>query len=162
LSIPAGIIAGVPTIPTMIAGFLGNLVAVMLIIKFADIVWDYLRKRKKRKQKSLVSDTSISSSENEGQLSGGSEVNREDHVTITSYMTGNKRMQKAKRLWDIYGVPGLAFLGTGLIRSHVTVLMACLFGGNRVYIAIWMTISLAIWSLFLGIAAYLGMDVFFR
>src|SRR5699024_11172989 len=91
LSIPAGIIAGVPTIPTMIAGFLGNLVAVMLIIKFADIVWDYLRKRKKRKQKSLVSDTSISSSENEGQLSGGSEVNREDHVTNTSYMTGNKR-----------------------------------------------------------------------
>lgn len=156
LAIPLGIIAGAPTIPVIIAGFLGNLLTVILLIKFVDFVWDKLRKRKEWKQKNVVSEASSNDDGNEEKSS------LDDNNDPSNYTAESKRARRAKKLWDKYGVPGLALLGTGFISSHVTALMACLFGGNRVYIAVWMTISLSVWSILLGVAVHFGMDIFFR
>ncbi|QQK77090.1 small multi-drug export protein [Salicibibacter cibarius] len=133
LAIPAGIIAGVPTIPVIIFGFAGNLIGVILLIWLFDYVLAIRRKRKNQ--------------------------NKPD---MDNYTPKSKRAQKAKKLWDKYGIPGLTFFGTGLLSSHATALMACSFGGNRAYISIWMVISLAIWSIITGVAVHFGMDVFFR
>jgi hypothetical protein len=158
LAIPFGIIAGVPTVLTIIVGFFGNLITVILLIRFVDIVWEKIRKR--RKQKDAASDAFVTAYQNGENLQCRNEAPTDDNVK-KAYTMESKRTQKAKKLWDKYGVPGLAFFGTGLLSSHVTVLMACLFGGNRVYIAMWMTISLAIWSLLVGAAVHFGMDAFF-
>jgi cbb3-type cytochrome oxidase subunit 3 len=157
LAIPLGIIAGAPTIPVIIAGFLGNWITVVLLIKFVDFVWEYLRKRRERKQQDTVFKESDNDDEHEKEdaLPDGTKQH-------PAYTTKSKRAKRAKKLWDKYGVPGLALLGTGFISSHVTALMACLFGGNRVYLTVWMTISLAVWSVLLGVAVHFGMDVFFR
>jgi len=56
----------------------------------------------------------------------------------------SKRMKRAKNLWDKYGLPGLAIIGTGLLSSHFTALMACLLGGIRFYITMWMIISITL------------------
>jgi len=160
LAIPFGIIVGVPTTLTIIAGFLGNLITVILLIRFVDFVWEKIRKRRQRKEAASRADISA---EHQGELPQNKEAAAtEDDADQPAYPTGSKRTQRAKKLWDQYGLPGLTLIGTGLISSHVTVLMACLFGGNRVYIAIWMTISLAVWSLFLGVAVHFGIDIFFR
>lgn len=49
LAIPAGIIAGVPTIPVIIVGFAGNLISVILLIWLFDYVLAIRHKRKKIK-----------------------------------------------------------------------------------------------------------------
>jgi len=161
VAIPFGIIAGVPTVPAIITGFFGNLITVILLIRFVDIVWNFINKRKKQKE-TAASNVSVTTDQNGETLQSESEVPIDDNAEETTYTLKSKRTQRAKKLWDKYGVPGLAFLGTAFISSHVTVLMACLFGGNRTYIALWMTISLAIWSLITGAVLHFGMDAFFR
>ena len=133
LAIPFGIIAGVPTIPVIVIGFAGNLIAVILLIWIFDYVLAIRRKRKNQM-----------------------------NPDVKNYTPNSKRAQKAKNLWDKYGIPGLTLIGTGLLSSHATALMASSFGGNRAYITIWMVISLAIWSIITGAAVHFGMDVFFR
>lgn len=160
LAIPFGIIAGVPTVPVIIAGFFGNLITVILLIRFVDMVWNFINKRKK--QRETVSDVSVTADQNGETLQSEHEVSFDDNAEESTYTLKSKRAQRARKLWDKYGVPGLTFFGTALLSSHVTVLMACLFGGNRTYIALWMTISLAIWSLIIGVVFHFGIDAFFR
>lgn len=164
LAIPFGIIAGVPTIPATIIGFAGNLTTVILLIWFVDKVRDALRKKKKQKvtASDSVSDAPFTVYPNGEQLQNGVEAIIDDHVNKTTGTLKSNRAQKAKKLWVKYGMPGLSFLGTVLLSSHLTALMACSFGGNRGYITIWMAISLAIWSLIVGVAVHFGMDAFFR
>jgi len=51
VAIPFGIIAGVPTITVVILAIIGNVITVILLIRFVDMVWEYLRKRKTGKRK---------------------------------------------------------------------------------------------------------------
>ncbi|QQK82066.1 small multi-drug export protein [Salicibibacter cibi] len=157
--IPLGIIIGLPLVPTIIFGFIGNLVTVFLVIVLVDKIREVLRRRKK-KYVSLPdkNEESVPNPENEIseiEEADTTEMNWEESFT-------SKRSQRAQKLWDKYGLPGLTVLGTGLFSSHLTALMACTFGGNRTYVFLWMTISLALWSIILGVAVQLGMDTIFR
>ncbi|QQK78071.1 small multi-drug export protein [Salicibibacter cibarius] len=149
--IPLGIIIGLPLVPTVFLGFLGNLVTVLLVIILVDKIREVLRKRKK--QHTRLPDTDGESTSNPEEANT-TEMNWDESFT-------SKRRRRAQKLWDKYGLPGLTVIGTGLLSSHLTALMACTFGGNRTYVFIWMTISLALWSIILGIAFQLGMDAIF-
>src|SRR6185437_16047020 len=59
----------------------------------------------------------------------------------------SKRTERGKRIWNKYGLPGLALLGPILIGTHIAAFIGLLFGASRVNTTIWMTISIALWTL---------------
>ena len=75
---------------------------------------------------------------------------------------GSKRTERAKQIWNRYGMPGVALLGPILIGTHIAAFIGLLFGANKTNTTVWMTISIALWSLIFGIATALGVDLFVR
>ena len=71
-----------------------------------------------------------------------------------------KRQERAKRIWNKYGFPGLALLGPILIGTHIAAFIGMSFGATKNWTLLWMTISLVIWSVLLGIAAFYGIETF--
>ena len=66
--------------------------------------------------------------------------------------------KRAKKIWDKYGLPGLAFIGPFFIGTHLTALLDISFGGTRSKTLVLMTASIAFWAISLGSAAYFGFD----
>ena len=74
----------------------------------------------------------------------------------------SKRTERGKRIWNKYGMPGVALLGPIVIGTHIAAFIGLLFGANKTNATVWMTISIALWSLVFGIATALGFDFFVR
>jgi uncharacterized membrane protein len=74
----------------------------------------------------------------------------------------SKRTERGKRIWNKYGMPGVALLGPILIGTHIAAFIGLLFGEKKTNATVWMTISIALWSLVFGIATALGFDLFTR
>lgn len=74
----------------------------------------------------------------------------------------SKRTERGKRIWNKYGMPGLALLGPILIGTHIAAFIGLLFGASKVNTTIWMTISIALWTLVFGIATAMGFDLFVK
>jgi|SRR5699024_4332239 len=72
----------------------------------------------------------------------------------------SKRHQRAKSLWDKYGLPGLAFIGPFFVGSHLSALLAITFGGQKAKTLYLMTASLLAWTVVLGVASLYGFDYF--
>lgn len=72
----------------------------------------------------------------------------------------SKRTERGKRIWNKYGMPGLALLGPILIGTHIAAFIGLLFGASKLNTTIWMTISIALWTLVFGIATAMGFDFF--
>jgi uncharacterized membrane protein len=73
----------------------------------------------------------------------------------------SKRTLRARRIWDQFGLPGLAIIGTFIVGSHLTAFLMVTFGGTKRLSFIWMTISLVLWSVVMGIISHFGIDYFF-
>ena len=74
----------------------------------------------------------------------------------------SKRTERGKRIWNKYGMPGVALFGPLLIGTHIAAFIGLLFGANKTNATIWMTISIALWTLIIGIATAMGFDLFTR
>lgn len=74
----------------------------------------------------------------------------------------NKRQQRAARIWNKYGLPGLAMLGPILIGTHIAAFIGMSLGAEKKWTLIWSTISIVLWSLVFGIATMMGFDLFVR
>jgi len=71
----------------------------------------------------------------------------------------SKRTERGKRIWNKYGMPGLALLGPIVIGTHIAAFIGLLFGASKVNTIIWMTISIGLWTLVFGIATAMGFDL---
>lgn len=74
----------------------------------------------------------------------------------------NKKSERAKRIWNKYGLPGLALLGPILIGTHIAAFIGMTLGATKKNTTLWLTISIGLWTLFFGIATALGFDFFTR
>ena len=74
--------------------------------------------------------------------------------------TPSNRSLRAKKVWNRYGLPGLAFLGPILIGIHIAAFIGMSLGAKKNWTILWMTASLAVWTLILGLATMLGFDFF--
>lgn len=74
----------------------------------------------------------------------------------------NKRSERAKRIWNRYGLPGLAMLGPILIGTHIAAFIGMTLGATKRNTTVWLTISIAAWTLAFGILTALGFDFFTR
>ncbi|MFI8722637.1 small multi-drug export protein [Bacillus altitudinis] len=59
---------------------------------------------------------------------------------------GEKKQLKARKVWERYGLPGLALIGPFIIGSHLAAFMCMSFGTKRKQVAVWMTVSLIMWT----------------
>ena len=73
---------------------------------------------------------------------------------------GLKRGDRARRIWNRYGLPGLALLAPILIGVHLAAIIALALKSPKRPTAIWMTISLAVWSIGLGVVSFYGLSLF--
>ncbi|KOF11731.1 DNA-binding protein [Planococcus glaciei] len=76
--------------------------------------------------------------------------------------TQNKKSERAKKIWNKYGLPGLAMLGPILIGTHIAAFIGMTLGATKKNTTIWLTISIAAWTLAFGILTALGFDFFTR
>ena len=76
--------------------------------------------------------------------------------------TVSKKSERAKRIWNRYGLPGLAMLGPILIGTHIAAFIGMTLGATKKNTTLWLTISIAVWTLAFGILTALGFDFFTR
>lgn len=74
----------------------------------------------------------------------------------------NKKSERAKRIWNKYGLPGLALLGPILIGTHIAAFIGMTLGATKKNTTIWLAISIGVWTLAFGILTALGFDFFTR
>lgn len=67
---------------------------------------------------------------------------------------------RAQRVWDRYGVPGIALAGPVLIGIHLAAVMALALQADRRRTALWMTLSLAFWSVITLLVTLAGFEGF--
>lgn len=82
------------------------------------------------------------------------EVDQADHR--------GKRRARAVRIWNKYGLPGLAMAGPLLTGIHLATIMALFFRPDRGKLLFWMTFSLFVWTLGLVVVCYAGLEVIQR
>lgn len=124
--IPIAIVGGLPVIPVMFLSFFGNLLTIVLLIKFVDLFKKWLLKNKDPKSHN------------------------------------SKRFSRARSIWNNFGIPGLLFVGPIIVGSHLSALLAIVFGGSKQKTLYLMTISLFLWTFILGIGSYYGFNFFIK
>lgn len=58
-----------------------------------------------------------------------------------------KRRERGKRIFDKFGVPGVALFGPLALPSQFTAPMMVSFGASRNRVVIWMVVSILVWGL---------------
>ncbi len=69
------------------------------------------------------------------------------------------RYQRARRLWDRYGVAGVSFAGPILTGVHIAALVALVAGSRHWAIIAWMSVSIALWTVGLVLASLFGFSL---
>lgn len=141
--VPLAIFGGLSPLPVAVLGFSGNLLTVVLLIIFADKAkcWWEARKLKRNEIKEQV------------------KVESQNCETDTPEQESKKK-QRARNIFNKFGLPGLTILGPMIVGSHISALMAMRFGLKRQLVFIWMLISLVLWTVVSAMAASFGVAFF--
>ncbi|MFD0672755.1 small multi-drug export protein [Cohnella sp. GCM10027633] len=70
-----------------------------------------------------------------------------------------KKSRRAHGIFVKYGLPGLAIIGPLLIGTEIAAAFAMIFKAPRKNVLIWMTISLAFWTVLFAVAAHYGLNL---
>ena len=70
----------------------------------------------------------------------------------------SKRRQRAKRLWDRYGLPGLAVASPVTTGVHLAAVFALGLGSTRRSTALWMTASIAAWTVLITLGSVFALS----
>jgi Ca2+/H+ antiporter, TMEM165/GDT1 family len=125
LVVPAGIVAGLPPIPTTLVATAGNLVTLAPLV----LTGDRLRERWRRRRRSRP--------EGDERPPSGRGV-------------------RARRLFDRYGLPGVAALGPLLTGVHVAALVALAGGADRRRTLVWLSGGVVVWAVITAVATVAG------
>ncbi|PTI40241.1 small multi-drug export protein [Staphylococcus succinus] len=71
----------------------------------------------------------------------------------------SKRAIKARRYFEKYGVPGVSLAGI-LLSFHVASGASLAAGANKKYVSLWITVSIALWSIVIGGLLMFGINLF--
>lgn len=74
----------------------------------------------------------------------------------------SKRSDRAKQIWNKYGLPGMLLLGSVLIGTHIAAFIGMTLGATKRQTALWSTISIAAWAITFGILTSMGYTFFIR
>lgn len=71
-----------------------------------------------------------------------------------------KRSKRANRIFERYGLGGLALAAPLLIGVHLATVIALLLRAPRRSVAIWMTVGIAVWTVVLVVASVVGFGLY--
>ncbi len=140
LVVPLGIAWGLNPAAVAVTGFVGNWIPVLLIAYFFKQITAW---RKRRKLKKLQSQQQPESAAAEA---------------AAAYDPTSKRQRRARTIWEKYGVPGLALVAPAFVGTDIAALLALAFGSSRNSVIVWITISLALWTIALAIGSVYGLS----
>jgi|AntDeeMetagen134_2_1112570.scaffolds.fasta_scaffold00300_9 hypothetical protein len=72
--------------------------------------------------------------------------------------TDSKTVRRGRRIWDRYGLPGVALAAPVTTGVHLAAVLGLAFGSSRRRVLGWMTGSLVLWSSVLAAASWYGME----
>ncbi|WP_100398072.1 small multi-drug export protein [Bacillus sp. FJAT-44742] len=138
--IPIGIGAGLNPVAVGFIAFLGNAIPVFLLLyKFHWLTnnrW-YLAWKKKR------------------------ELNKQrknEQINEEKLQKKQARKERMQRIFEKYGLAGLAITGPAITGIHLATLFAMAFKANKTKIALWMNASLALWAAGMTVASFYGIE----
>ncbi|MED4534152.1 small multi-drug export protein [Metabacillus fastidiosus] len=70
--------------------------------------------------------------------------------------TPSKKETRSRRIWERYGIPGLALLAPILVGTDIAAVLALTFGSARTHVISWMTVSLAVWTVIFVVGSMYG------
>ncbi|WP_244895300.1 small multi-drug export protein [Evansella clarkii] len=68
------------------------------------------------------------------------------------------KKEKAAAIFHKYGLPGLAFVGPIITGIHLAAVIALSLKSDKLKTAVWMGVSLLIWTIVITAASYYGID----
>lgn len=71
-----------------------------------------------------------------------------------------KKETRSKKIWEKYGIPGLALLAPILVGTDIAAVLALTFGSSRRHVIGWMTTSLAVWTIVFTVCSIYGFSFF--
>lgn len=74
--------------------------------------------------------------------------------------TASRRSRWARRLWDRYGLPGVALAAPILTGVHLAAMFALAARSRPRDVGWWMTIGIAVWTVFLVTGSAFGVSMF--
>ncbi|TMW70635.1 small multi-drug export protein [Alteribacter natronophilus] len=142
--IPIGIGIGLNPFGVGLVSFLGNFLPVLLIVYlmkwFQSTSW-YIRRREKRKRKKEAEEEAAVTEKEQRRLA------KKQH-----------RRERAGRIFEKYGLPGLAFLGPAVTGIHLAAVIALSLNSGKTATTVWMGVSLLAWTILLTVVSYYGFD----
>lgn len=72
----------------------------------------------------------------------------------------SKKEARGKRIWNKYGMPGVALLGPIVIGTHIAAFLGLLLGAKKANVTTWMIVSVGLWTLIFGVLTAMGFDFF--
>jgi uncharacterized membrane protein len=70
--------------------------------------------------------------------------------------TPSKKETRSRKIWERYGIPGLALLAPIVVGTDIAAVLALTFGSSRTCVIGWMTVSLAVWTVVFVISSVYG------
>ncbi|MGO4183883.1 small multi-drug export protein [Paenibacillus sp. TAF43_2] len=70
--------------------------------------------------------------------------------------TISKKETRARRIWERYGLPGLALLAPLIVGTDIAALLALSLGSSRKRVIQWMAVSLAVWTIVMALGSVYG------
>lgn len=137
LVVPAGILAGLPALPVAVVAAAGNILTLIPVIVAGDRLRAWWRRRRRRI----------------AQLPDPDEPATEVGPSL--------RAGRAQRLFDRYGLPGLALLGPVLTGIHVAAVAAVAAGAQRRPALWWLSGGVVLWALVAALLTVLGIEALF-
>ncbi|CAN5399519.1 hypothetical protein BH23ACT3_BH23ACT3_22440 [soil metagenome] len=142
LVVPAGIVAGLPAVPTAIIGGVGNAATLVPLVFGGDRLRTWWRRRRARRPEDRDDDQHV-------QTGTAGRRAPEQH---------RGRDGRARRLYKRFGLPGLAAVGPLLTGVHVAALVALAAGSPRRPTLVWLVGGIVVWSALAATATVYGLE----
>ncbi|WP_426450917.1 hypothetical protein ACP26L_02420 [Paenibacillus sp. S-38] len=161
--IPLGIAWGLNPAGTALSAFIGNWIPLLLLALFFRefSAWRVRRKARQAERRAAKAEAVLPQAEAAGAGEalpaepppGSGAGNANDGAAHGT----SKKYARAKRIWEKYGVPGLALVAPVLLGTDLAALVALTFGSSRRWVMLWMTVSLLLWTVLLTVGSVYGL-----
>lgn len=158
--VPAGIVAGLPAVPTAAVAAVGNALTLIPLVLAGDRAraWWRVRRAARRgapQPSSVPTPTRTAGSH----AAGGRSAEGADRAGADEG-AGSSKGRRARAMFDRFGLPGLALLGPLLTGIHVAAIAALAAGAERRRTIVWLTGGVVVWAFLIAGATVVGLDAF--